>query len=176
MYQIACSLLFSPRLLIVTGSPRVYAGSLRLLRWLRDWSIPSVRRGWERWGCAARRRLRKNLTDGYNSWREGGKELQAGSLQCQGKRQQAQTETQRVPPEPKEKLFCWALAQVARELWSVCPWRCSKAAWTWSWSAGSEWLCLSGGVGQSDLQASLPTCDSWPIAKTWGMIFLLSYQ
>ena len=57
-------------------------------------------------------------------------------------------------------------------LWSLHPWRYSKAAWTWSWAAISGWPCLSRGVG-----GPLPTepfCDSVFLCfAAWDHFFLL---
>lgn len=36
-------------------------------------------------------------------------------------------------------------------------WRNLKVTWTWPWETGSRWSCFSRGVGQDDLQRSLPT-------------------
>ena len=54
----------------------------------------------------------------------------------------------------------WVWPSIAKgcpeRLWSLPPWRHSKAIWTWSWAPGSWWSCLSRRVGPDDLQGSLP--------------------
>lgn len=42
-------------------------------------------------------------------------------------------------------------------LWSLPPWRSSKATWTWSWATCSRCPFLSRKVGPDDFQKSLPT-------------------
>ena len=42
-------------------------------------------------------------------------------------------------------------------LWSLHPWRYSKAIWTWSWAMRSGHPCLSRGFGPGALQRSPPT-------------------
>ena len=49
------------------------------------------------------------------------------------------------------------------KLWSLPPWRYSKATWTWSRATGSRWPCLSRGVGQMTSRCPCqpqPFCDS----------------
>lgn len=40
------------------------------------------------------------------------------------------------------------------KLWSLYPWRYTKAVWAWSWATDSRWPCLSRGVWPDDLQRS----------------------
>ena len=53
----------------------------------------------------------------------------------------------------------WALAGIgySGRLWSLCPWRYSRAVWTWSWATSCRWPCLSRGFILGDLQRFLPT-------------------
>lgn len=73
----------------------------------------------------------------------------------------AQTGVQEVPSEHQETLlYCenaQALSQVAQGyggIWSLCPWRYSKATWAWSWATGPQWPCLGSEVGLNDLHRS----------------------
>ena len=69
-------------------------------------------------------------------------------VQCQEKRQWAQTKTQEVLPEQQETPFLlWGWLSTGTDcperLWCLPPWRYSKAVWTWSWATGSKQPCLS---------------------------------
>ena len=56
--------------------------------------------------------------------------------------------------------------QLVCYLWNLHPWRYSEAIWTWFSVTCFRWPCLSRGVGEDDLQRSLPAsaiewfCDS----------------
>jgi len=45
---------------------------------------------------------------------------------------------------------------------SLHPWRSSKATWKWSWAASSKQPCLTRGLGQDELQSSLPSSGALP--------------
>ena len=49
-----------------------------------------------------------------------------------------------------------------KRLWSLCPWRYPKDAWTQSWATGSRWPCWSRELDQMTFRGSCqpqPFCD-----------------
>ena len=99
--------------------------SKRPQKWLRDWIISPMRKGWERWDCSAwRRKDWGGISPVYvNTCRKGRVQTRwrqafFSGAQWQDQRQSAQSETQEVPSEYDEALFhCdsyWELVHVAQ--------------------------------------------------------------
>ena len=92
----------------------------------------------------------------------------------------------RVPLNIRKHFFHWGWRSIGtgcpETLWSLHPWRYSKAVWTWSWVTGCRWSCLSSGVGPDDLQKSLPTSSilwfsSFPVRmENVGFVFNSMYS
>jgi len=87
--------------------------------------------------------------------------------QRQDQRQCAQAETQKVLLEHQETLFFTVRVtkhwdRLPEKLWSLHPWRQSKANWTSSWAACSRWPCLSRELDQLNSRGPFqpqPFCD-----------------
>lgn len=85
---------------------------------------------------------------------------------AQGQNQRQRAQTQDVPPEHQETLFCCegdgALALVAQSGCGEYPQKYPKAFWTQSWATGPTWHLLSREVGLDNLRdpfQSQLTCD-----------------
>lgn len=78
-----------------------------------------------------------------------------------------------MPSEYQETLSLWGWPSPSTDcpgkLWSVHPWRYSKASRTQSWATDSRWLCLSRGVGPHHIQNSLPTSTSLQFCEETGL-------
>jgi len=140
-------------------------------RWWRDKGISPMRKGWRSWDCSAwRTEGSGGIPSRYtNNWREDVKRTEPGPFQwCSvtggeamgtnwntgGSVWTAVTLTLRVTEH-------WHMLLTERlcpgMLWSLYPWRHSKAVWTWSWATGSRRPWLSEQVRPDDVWRSLPT-------------------
>lgn len=122
------------------------------LRWLRDWRISPMRKGWECWDCLAQKREDSVRISSMciNPWREGAEMTEPGSFQwCTLIEQEAMgTNWKAVSPwaSGNNCLLCrWLRTGIgcSESLWSLPPWRNSKAIWTQSWATCSRCHCLS---------------------------------
>lgn len=52
---------------------------------------------------------------------------------------------------------------------SLCPWRYSKAVWTWSWAIGPWWPCLGREVELDNLHRSCPTSTVLQVCKRFNV-------
>lgn len=62
-----------------------------------------------------------------------------------------------------------------RELWNLHAQRCFKAVWTWNWATGSEWSCLSRGLGQVTFRVPCqpqPVCDAEICWRQFSLVLL----
>jgi len=104
-----------------------------------------------------------------NIWREGAETTEPGSFQWCPQAMGMNWNTARTVWTSGHTFLLWGWLRTGagfpERLWSLHPWRYSKAVWTRSGTTGSRWPCLSQGVGPDDLQRSLPT--NWSAVIQW---------
>lgn len=109
-----------------------------------------------------KKRLRGIFIIYLNSLREGAKRTEPGSFCAlwQDQRHGRHTRTQKTLKTSENSSLLWGWlssgAGCPGLLWSLCPWRCSKAVSTWSWpKSGFTWARRLDQVWVSEVPSNL---------------------
>ena len=117
-----------------------------------------------------KRRLRGILSVPINTWRDGAKRMESCFLWCPVTGPQAMCTTWKTGGSlwtSRNMFLLWGWHNTGtvfpEKLWSLHPWRYSKAAWRRSWATDSMWPCWSRGLDRITFRGACqpqPVCDS----------------
>ena len=144
-------------------------------KWLREWRILNMRRGWDSRGCWAWRREGswEILPMFPNAWWKGMKKRQPDFSVVPANRTRSNGHAlnpMKFCLNTREDFFFtvehWSNSGTAfpGRLWSLHLWRYSKPGWTTcpvALAACCRWPCFSRGVGVDDLERSYPSSMMW---------------